>query len=89
MYNIPCKYETNLFTIATEISHSNCTNGEVKLVGHGDANQGRIEICINHVWGTVCDDGWDELDASVVCKQLGYQSFGKECHNATLIFISL
>ena len=53
-----------------------CTDGHVRLVGGQDTNEGRVEICSNGVWGSVYGGGgWDSLDASVVCRQLGYQRY--------------
>ncbi len=33
-----------------------------------------MEICNERRWGTVCDDSWNEPDARVVCRQLGYSA---------------
>ena len=38
---------------------------------------GRVEICVNGSYGTLCDYLWDNNDASVVCGQVGYSIYGK------------
>ena len=58
-------------------------NGTIRLVGSRLSKEGRVQIYFNGIWGTVCDDGWDDTDAGVVCRQLGFGSSGTAIGSAS------
>ena len=55
-----------------------CDNGDIRLMGGANPLEGRVEICLENTYSTVCDDFWDELEARVVCRQLEYDGPGKQ-----------
>lgn len=62
-----------------------CSNGEVRLQGGNSLRHGRVEICFDAVWGSICDTLWDDNEATVVCRQLGFSDQG---NNVWLVLIT-
>ena len=64
--------------IAVKIA--SCTDhqeGSVQLIGGLSPYEGRVEVCNNGQWGTICNRGyWNYRDAMVVCRQLGFTTAG-------------
>ncbi len=62
------------------VAEGNCIDGEVRLVGASgfvDPLEGRLELCYNNAWGTVCRTEFGTNDARVVCGQLGLDRLSK------------
>lgn len=60
------------------IAIRHCSDDEVRLRLGVNPGEGLVEVCVEENWATICDDdGWDEAAASVVCRQLGFQSEGQ------------
>ena len=73
----PCTF----FIVINCVPHVVCsTDWEMRLVNGGSSLEGRLEVCLNGVWGTICDQSWDDTDAGVACSQMGYSARGKLLH---------
>ena len=67
----------NRSTIITDLDF--CNEGDVRLANGDIEQEGRLEVCVGGLWGSVCYNGWDTIDAYVVCKQLGRDSRTGRC----------
>ena len=73
MYDCMCVHVTLL---SRNSSSSVCATGDIRLAAGGSDLEGRVEVCYQSQWGTVCDDNWGTTDASVACRQLGFSATG-------------
>ena len=65
--NVNCKCNANLSSV--------CSDGVVRLVGGNSNNEGRLEVCTNRRWGTVCSNDQEEI-AEAACSRLGLPVLG-------------
>ena len=61
--------------ISSDLDECNVA-GAVRLVNGSHPKEGSVEVCYDGQYRVVCDSYWDELDATVVCAQLGYTQGG-------------
>lgn len=50
--------------------------GDVRLIGSERENEGIVEVFNSkpgYGWGTICNTGWSGEEATIACRQLGYQ----------------
>ena len=80
---IPQTYKfINLCNAHTEPDNSTmCTDGAIRLIGGVTTREGRVEICYQNQWGSVCDNGWGVSDSQVVCRELGFHVTGMHLLN--------
>ena len=64
---------TNIMVI---IIISACNTGDLRLAGGMNELEGRVEICVNNQWGTICDRNWEAAEAAVACRQAGLSDQG-------------
>ena len=62
----------NVIPIEINVIPSNCTDYDVRLVDGDTANEGKVLLCINGVWGTLCHSSLNTIDAAVICSTAGY-----------------
>ena len=69
--------------IASNVT-TNCTNGDIRLVNGQSAHEGVVELCFDGHWQNICPTNWDNNEARVVCRQLGYTTVGAYALNSKL-----
>ena len=71
----------NLFSKAFGVSYDSCSTGDIRIAVNSTnitsgSLEGRLEVCINNAWGTVCNERFGSEDAAVAC--FGVAGFSRQ-----------
>lgn len=66
-----------------------CQDGDLRLVGGRNEQEGNLQVCINGVWGSVSQRRrrFNFTEASVACNQLGYNPTGTTSMNGRTLHL--
>ena len=74
----------NLLMLISVGAQQHCDVGEARLTSDSQQTSelqppsfGRVEVCVNGTWGSICGDNWGNVGASVLCRQLGHSPYGE------------
>ena len=62
-----------------------CMDDALRLSDGRNELEGRVEVCMDGVWGTVCNDLWSMENTAVVCNQLGFGKWNLSCVKAEIL----
>lgn len=79
-------------TVSAAVENPACEHGDLRFLSpllspSEEQLQGTLEICFGGNWGTICDDFWDNTDAAVACKQLGFHDQGIYLHRQLELYV--
>ena len=85
---VRCMYETQCESYSLRLIPENDQTAQQLYLNEGnlasyyfiddEVHRGRLEVCMNGEWSSICyDESWNNQDAIVACKQLGFSLFGK------------
>ena len=72
----PQKLQYSYYTLIVCVYIAGCLEWKSRLVNGSTPNEGRLEICYNNNWRTICESQWTDANAEVACRQLGYSTIG-------------
>ena len=62
----------NVACVSFFLHKVDCSDGDIRLVGGESEREGRVEVCNNRGWGTVCGREWTDRHTAVVCRYFGF-----------------